>query len=64
MDYSYSDNEGHIWCKIRNEGNIPMAIKQGEGMCQAIFMPYLIADGDSLDEGNIRNGGFGSTTNN
>lgn len=41
-----------------------MAIKQGEGMCQAIFMPYLIADGDSLDEGNIRNGGFGSTTNN
>lgn len=61
-DYINSDNEGHIWCKIRNEGNKPMTINQGDGMCQAIFMPYLIADNDNLKEGNERNGGFGSTT--
>ena len=62
-DYYYSDNEGHMFVKIRNEGNKEMTIKQGEGMCQMIFMPYLLADRDSLDNGNIRNGGFGSTNN-
>lgn len=60
-DYYYSDNEGHMFVKIRNEGNKVMIIKQGEGMCQMIFMPYLLVDRDSLDIGNIRNGGFGST---
>ena len=31
-------------------------------MCQFIFMPFLLADGDSFEKGENRNGGFGSTT--
>lgn len=62
-DYVNSDNEGHIWVKIRNEGNMSLFVKQGEAFCQAIFMPFLLVDGDNFDEGENRNGGFGSTTN-
>lgn len=61
-DYINSDNEGHIFVKLRNEGNKPLEIKQGEGMCQFMFVPFLLADGDSFDSGYKRNGGFGSTT--
>lgn len=61
-DYINSDNEGHIWVKIRNEGDEYLTIKQGEAFCQAIFMPFLLVDGDNFGEGNNRNGGFGSTT--
>ena len=61
-DYYYSDNEGHIWAKLRNEGTKEMLIKQGEAFCQGIFMPFLLVDGDSYDNGETRNGGFGSTT--
>jgi len=60
--YNNSNNEGHMFVKLRNEGKTMMTIKQGEGMCQMIFMPFLIADNDSFDEGETRQGGFGSTT--
>lgn len=60
-DYYYSDNEGHIFVKLRNEGDKALFIKQGDAFAQMIFMPFLLADGDSFDEGNVRNGGFGST---
>ena len=45
-----------------NEGTKEMVIKQGDGMCQMIFMPFLLVDGDSFDNGEERKGGFGSTT--
>lgn len=61
-DYIKSDNEGHIWIKIRNEGNKNLLINQGEAFCQAIFMPFLLIDGDNFEDGKVRNGGFGSTT--
>lgn len=61
-DYIYSDNEGHIFVKIRNEGNKTLKIEKGQGMCQFVFMPYLLADGDTICQGDIRNGGFGSTS--
>lgn len=61
-DYINSDNEGHIWVKVRNEGDKCLTIKQGEAFCQAIFIPFLLVDGDNFDEGKDRNGGFGSTT--
>lgn len=61
-DYYYSDNEGHIFVKLRNEGDKPLVIRQGEAMCQFIFVPFLLADGDSFENGEERNGGFGSTT--
>lgn len=60
--YNNSGNEGHYWVKLRNESNVPMTVKRGEAMCQAIFIPFLLADGDSFENGEIRNGGFGSTT--
>lgn len=59
-DYYYSDNEGHIFVKLRNEGNKTLEIKKGQGMCQLIFSKYLLADGDDYT-GDVRNGGFGST---
>lgn len=60
--YNNSKNEGHMFVKLRNEGTKEMVIKQGDGMCQMIFMPFLLVDGDSFDNGEERKGGFGSTT--
>lgn len=60
-DYVQSDNDGHIFVKLCNEGSEPMLIRQGEAMCQFIFMPFLLVDGDNFESGEIRNGGFGST---
>lgn len=61
-DYVESDNEGHIWVKIRNEGDKELHIMEGEAFCQSIFMPFLLVDGDNFDDGLQRNGGFGSTS--
>ena len=61
-DYINSDNEGHMWVKLRNEGDKDLFINQGDAFCQAIFMPFLLADGDNFEQGEDRNGGFGSTT--
>ncbi|HOA79659.1 MAG TPA: deoxyuridine 5'-triphosphate nucleotidohydrolase [Defluviitaleaceae bacterium] len=58
--YNNSDNEGHIWVKIRNEGNKIFAVNKGEAICQLIFQKYLLVDGDTF-EGNERIGGIGST---
>jgi dUTP pyrophosphatase len=62
--YNNKKNEGHIWLKIRNESADPRNIFRvgfGEAICQGIFLEYRLADGDSFDEGDDRNGGFGST---
>ena len=59
-DYFCSDNEGHIFIKIVNEGDKPMTVKAGEGFAQGIFVQYGITEDDDCD--GIRNGGFGSTT--
>ena len=58
-DYYFSDNEGHIFVKIRNEGEKNMEVKQGEAFCQGIFLPFGITHDDNTD--GVRNGGFGST---
>lgn len=63
-DSDYHDNkgnEGHYWIKIRNNGNQSVTIKKGEAFAQVMFEKYLLADGDSFDEGNDRIGGTGST---
>lgn len=60
-DYRFSDNEGHFYVKLRNEGNKKVVIEKGVAMFQVIFKSYLLADGDSTEIGGIRNGGFGST---
>lgn len=58
--FNNESNEGHIWVKIRNEGDKFLKIERGKGMAQAIFVNYLIADNDSF-EGVKRKGGLGST---
>lgn len=60
-DYYYSDNEGHIFAKITNDGkeNKTVSIKAGDGFLQAIFLPYGITYSD--DAKGVRNGGIGST---
>ena len=61
-DYYYSDNEGHIFCRITNDSNEnkTVSLKAGEGLCQGIFVEYGITLDDDAD--GVRNGGFGSTT--
>lgn len=58
-DYSMSDNEGHIFVRLTNEGDKPLHIEQGTAFAQGIFVVYgLTEDDDATAE---RNGGFGST---
>lgn len=60
-DYYYSENEGHIFCKITNDSNESktVSLDRGDGFCQGIFIEYGITLDDDAD--GIRNGGFGST---
>lgn len=60
-DYYKSDNEGHIFAKITNDGREgkTVRIKTGEAFMQGIFLPYGITEDDETD--GVRNGGFGST---
>lgn len=59
-DYYKSDNEGHIFIKITNEGQQILKVKQGEAFCQGIIVEHFYAVEDEVTE--ERNGGFGSTT--
>ena len=61
-DYFYSDNEGHIFSKITNDSNEnkTLTIPADTGFMQGIFVEYGITVDDDATE--IRNGGFGSTT--
>lgn len=58
-DYYGSDNEGHIFVKLTNEGEKSLTVEQGEAFCQGIFLPYGITEDDHVETS--RNGGFGST---
>lgn len=58
--YNCESNEGHYFVKLRNEGTKVWSVKKGDGIAQAIFSKYLLADDDSFT-GNTRTGGFGST---
>lgn len=58
-DYYNSDNEGHIFAKVSNDGRKDMVIKAGDGFIQGIFIPYGVTYGDSVST--VRNGGMGST---
>ena len=60
-DYYNSDNEGHMWIKIQNEGDKEYIVKKGDAMIQGIFIKYLKTDDDTGTE-KVRNGGIGSTS--
>ena len=61
-DYFYSDNEGHIFVKLTNDGREgkTVEIPAGTGFMQGIFVEYGITVDD--DATAVRNGGLGSTT--
>ncbi len=56
--YNNSDNEGHIWVSLQNEGDQDYVIKKGSAYLQGIFMKYLTC-GEEVDD--IRVGGIGSS---
>ncbi len=60
-DYYFSDNEGHIFCKITNASyeQKSVEVEKGKGFCQGIFTEYGITEDDQVFA--MRNGGFGST---
>ncbi|AND78586.1 dUTP diphosphatase [Streptococcus pantholopis] len=57
--YNNPANEGHIFAQMQNITETAVVIEAGERLVQGIFMPFLVADGDTAD--GIRTGGFGST---
>lgn len=57
--YNNSDNEGHIWIKLKNEGDKDFIVKNGDAICQGIFLNYLTVTNER-DVKKIRNGGLGS----
>ena len=59
-DYSNSDNEGHIFIRITNEGDKTVTVAKGSGFAQGIFTQYLLTEDDDVTD--LRNGGLGSTT--
>ena len=46
--YNNSDNEGHMWVSLQNEGKEDYVIKKGSAYCQGIFVKYLTC-GDEID---------------
>lgn len=57
--YGNEANEGHIFAQMKNITDEPVVLEVGERIVQAVFAPFLIADGDEAT--GVRIGGFGST---
>lgn len=47
--YNNSDNEGHIFVKLQNEGTKDYVVKKGDAICQGIFVKYLTVDNENED---------------
>lgn len=57
--YGNAANEGHIFAQMRNITDETVVVEAGERIVQAVFAPFLLADGDEAT--GERTGGFGST---
>ncbi|MDR0199733.1 MAG: dUTP diphosphatase [Streptococcaceae bacterium] len=57
--YNNPSNEGQIYAQMMNITENTVTIPAGERIVQAVFAPFLIADGDTAS--GERTGGFGST---
>lgn len=57
--YNNPDNEGHIWIKLQNHGDIDYVVRKGDAFAQGIIMKYYICDDDNTQD--VRVGGLGST---
>ena len=58
-DYSLSDNEGHIFMKMVNDGVLDLQLEKGKAFCQGILLRYSTVQDDNVEA--VRNGGFGSS---
>lgn len=58
-DYFYSNNEGHIYIKMINEGDKVVTVDQGQAFVQGIFIEYFTTYDDNAN--GVRTGGMGST---
>lgn len=58
-DYYNADNEGHIFIKLTNCGNLPLTVEKGKAFAQGVFTEFGITEDDECDK--TRTGGFGST---
>lgn len=57
--YGNPGNEGHIFAQMKNITDQTVTVEAGERIVQAVFAPFLLADGDVAT--GQRTGGFGST---
>lgn len=57
--YNNSDNEGHMYIALQNQGNTILEIKKGDRFAQGIFNKYYLVDDDCSNK--ERTGGRGST---
>ena len=57
--YGNPGNEGHIFAQMQNITDQTVVLEEGERIVQAVFAPFLLADGDQAR--GQRTGGFGST---
>ena len=57
--YNNSDNEGHIWICLQNEGEKDYIIEKGSSFAQGIILNYNITENDTSSTERI--GGLGST---
>ena len=61
-DYYQSENEGHIFVKLVNNGSENVTINKGQGFAQGIIVNFWVCDDDTgFIDGEQRNGGMGST---
>ena len=60
--YNNSDNEGHIFIKLQNQGDNDYVVKTGDKICQGIFINYLVVDNEEKID-RKRLSGIGSTGN-
>lgn len=59
--YNNPSNEGEIFAQMKNITESEVVLEKGERIVQAVFMPFLVADGDEETLKTTRTGGFGST---
>ena len=52
--YNNIDNEGHIFIKLKNEGEKDYVVSKKDKICQGIFVKYLTVDDDFLSESERR----------
>ena len=58
--YDNIDNEGHIFVKLKNEGDSDIVLKKNDRFVQGIIQKFYVVDNED-DLMNTRVGGIGST---